>query len=160
MKVQEKFTLDASPDELWKVIQDIPAVAGCIPGVEEFAPLEDGVYRGTIKMKMGPLALNFKGEIKILSVDEEQRVLVMSGEGSDSKVASMAKMTQSLQVVPEEQGASIFIEADVDLRGKLASLGWGLIRPKVTSMTRDFAQNLKTYLETGTPPVVIPSSTR
>lgn len=157
MKVEEKFSLQVSPDALWQVIQDIPAVAGCIPGVEEFIPKGEDTYKGKIKMKMGPLTLNFVGEIKVLSVDATDRVLVMSGEGTDNKVASKAKMTQTLRVLEEEQGASVVIEADVDLRGKLATLGWGLIRPKVTGMTQEFARNLKTYLETGKPPVVIPS---
>lgn len=108
-------------------------------------------------MKMGPLTLNFKGEIRVLSFDANERVLVMAGEGTDNKVASMAKMTQTLRVLEEPEGTSVTIEADVDLRGKLATLGWGLIRPKVASMTLEFAQNLKTYIETGKPPVVIPS---
>ncbi|MEB3103595.1 SRPBCC family protein [Ferviditalea candida] len=147
MKIEEKVHLDVVAEDMWKVMNDIPVIAKCIPGVEAFEPEGDNVYIGSIKMKVGPIAVNFKGKITVLEVDEEQRKISMRAEASDSRIGSNVKVVQTLSVIAADGGSDFAVEADVDMRGKLAQLGWGLIRPKVTSTMQEFAENLRIYME-------------
>ncbi len=146
MIIEEKVFLDVNTDELWKVVNEIPVIAKCIPGVEEFIPEGDNVYVGSIKMKVGPIGVNFKGKITVIDVNTEEHKITMQAEASDNRIGSNVKVLQTLSVVQASEGSEFAVTADVNMRGKLAQLGWGLIRPKVTSTMQDFAENLKVYM--------------
>lgn len=147
MKINEKVFLDIQPEKLWDVVVDIPVLAKCIPGVQEFTPEGDNVYVGTIQMKVGPLHVNFNGKITVLSVDESNYTLKLQAEATDAHIGSRVKMEEILSVKEEEEGSDFMIEANVNMHGKVAQLGFGLIRPKVKSTLRDFAKNLKDYMD-------------
>lgn len=150
MEVQQQFRVAAGADRVLRVLLDIPAVAGCIPGVEEFRAAGTKTYEGRIRLKVGPLSTNFKGRITVTEADETARLAAFVAEASDTAIGSTVKMRQSFRLTPAADGGTdVSVTAEVDVRGRLAQLGWGLIKPKVTSTMQEFAANLKALCEAG-----------
>lgn len=144
MEVKQQFTVAAGVEQVWAVLTDIPAVARCIPGVEEFTPVAAGTYAGRIRLKVGPLSANFKGRITVTATDAATRQAAFVAEAADSAISSTVKMRQAFQLSPAAGGGTaVTLVADVDVRGRLAQVGWGLIRPKVNSTMQQFAANFQ-----------------
>lgn len=148
MRIEERFAVRAPAAQVWDLLLDVPGVARCIPGVEEFEPVGEGVYEGRIRLKVGPISAHFRGRITITEVNPDGRRAAFVAEAADGLIASTVRMTQSFQLEPLPGGGTeLTLGADIDVRGKLAQLGWGLIRPKVTDTMRQFAANLKALCE-------------
>ena len=89
ISLNEQVTIAASPDIVWPLLRDPALVAACIPGAALTASGDDGVYRGTIRVKFGPTVAIFRGEAR-LAYDDEERRCTIEGRGIDGRGASRA----------------------------------------------------------------------
>ncbi|AEJ40191.1 hypothetical protein TPY_2011 [Sulfobacillus acidophilus TPY] len=133
-------------------LQDIMArrfdeVARCLPGVREIAAEDQYRYRLVVEVKVGPLALSFKGLLELGEPNVTHAGFRMQSHLTDERTGSSVKLVQDIALHPLAEGTEIVLDSEVDLRGKIASLGWGLIRPKMRTMMRDFATNLQAFVE-------------
>ena len=87
--LNEEMTIASPPDAVWPLLRDPAVVAGCIPGAELSADSEDGVWRGSIRVKFGPTVAQFRGEATLEFDDQTQRVTI-DGRGIDGRGASRA----------------------------------------------------------------------
>ena len=69
MKLGDQFTVPASVDEAWTVLLDVGRVAPCLPGASVEGSEGDS-YKGTMKVKIGPIAATYNGTIEIAEADE------------------------------------------------------------------------------------------
>ena len=76
----------------WAFLQDIEAVAGCMPGAKITERLDAGRYKGTVTVKLGPATMSFRGEVEMKDVDAAARTLRLLGKGTDSTGSSVASM--------------------------------------------------------------------
>ena len=86
MKLENEFTVPASIDEAWALLLDVPRVATCLPGatVEEGGG-EDGVYKGAMKIKIGPITAQYKGTVEIQEADEANHKVAMRAQAKDAR---------------------------------------------------------------------------
>ena len=70
MKVvlEKSFPLAARPEAAWSLLQDVEAVAGCMPGARITERVDDSHYKGTVTVKLGPASLSFRGEVEVKSI--------------------------------------------------------------------------------------------
>ena len=94
MKVvlEKSFPLEAAPDAAWALLQDVEAVAGCMPGARITERTDASHYKGTVTVKLGPASLAFRGEIEVKEVDATGRALHLVGRGTDTTGTSGAAM--------------------------------------------------------------------
>ena len=110
MKVQidRVFALPAAADLSWQFLQDIAAVAACMPGAKITERLDDTHYKGTVTVKVGPATMSFRGDIEVRELDAASRTLRLIGKGSDTTGSSAASLDLTARVEAAEGGAAIW----------------------------------------------------
>ncbi len=145
MKVELKKSvpMPASPDAVWKFVQNIEAVAGCMPGGKITERVSDSNYKGTVTVRVGPATLSFKGDIQVLDVDAAAKSLRIVGKGSDSTGSSSATMEMSARVAPSGDGRSTLEGTSVvTVTGKAVTFGGRMMNAVADQIIEKFAANL------------------
>ena len=78
-----EFTVNRPIDEAWPIICDVERIAPCLPGAE-LEEIEGDVYRGVVKVKLGAVTAQFKGEAQFVERDDANHRAVLKAEGRDT----------------------------------------------------------------------------
>lgn len=140
-RIEETFQVEAPLPVVWSYLIDPRQVVRCIPGAALTGSESDRVFRGTVKVKVGPVTASYAGRATLTEIDEAARRVRMTGEGQESGGAGSAKlsMTSRLTTLPKG-GTEIRVEADVDIAGKLVQFGRGMIEQVSKQLFRQFAE--------------------
>ena len=143
-----EFTVHRSIEQTWNVLTDVERIAPCMKGAE-LQEIEGDMYRGVVKLKLGPISTQFKGQAHFVSRDDVNHIAVLKGEGRDTggKGNAEALITASLHEVSTEI-TKVMVNSDIKLTGKVAQFGrLGVIRDTSEKLMTDFAHNLNTMLD-------------
>ena len=143
-----EFTVHRSIEQTWNVLTDVERIAPCMKGAE-LHEIEGEMYRGVVKLKLGPISTQFKGQAHFVSRDDVNYIAVLKGEGRDTggKGNAEALITASLHAVSPEI-TKVMVNSDIKLTGKVAQFGrLGVIRDTSEKLMTDFAHNLNTMLD-------------
>jgi uncharacterized protein len=141
MQLTNTVPVKAAPDAVFALISDVQRVASCMPG----AVLEgrDGdAWRGTVKVKVGPITAAYAGTVRFLETDADKRVLRVHASGADTHGSGDAEAEVFLEIVPAAEGARLNLNTDLVIRGKIAQFGKGAIATVSDRILQQFAQNL------------------
>lgn len=149
MKVQleKSFPLPAAADAAWVLLQDVEAVAGCMPGARITERVDESHYRGTVTVKLGPASLAFRGEVEVREVDPAARALRLVGRGTDTTGTSGAGMDLHARVEAVD-AASCRLQgtAEVSVSGKAATFGGRLMQGVADQVLQQFVANFSARL--------------
>ena len=147
-KIEESFEVEAPIQRVWEYLIDPARVAECLPGAELLESRDDGSYLGAVKVKVGPVAMSYKGVVKFTELDQQARVVRLAGEGREAGGGGSAKLTMLTKITPLANGGSqIVVEAEVDLVGKIVQFGRGMIEEVSRQLFRQFSACVKQHLE-------------
>lgn len=144
MKVQiDKIYPMPCPAEIaWEFLQNLEAVAGCMPGAKITERLEAGRYKGTVTVKVGPVTMSFRGEVEMKDVDSAARTLRLLGKGTDSTGSSGASMNLTARIEAAEGGLCTLVgAAEVSMSGKAAAFGGRMMNTVADTILKQFADN-------------------
>lgn len=147
MKLENRCLVPADIQRTWELLMDIPRAAACVPGMEEVVQEEDGSYRASIRVRVGPMGLTLAGTLRVLEQDSakgEARFLI---EASDRKVGGAVRADLLIQLRSEDGNQTeLVLNTDTTFIGRLGELGQPLIRRKANNTMQDFARNLAQQL--------------
>ena len=147
-KIEESFVVQAPVERVWEYLIDPARVAVCLPGAELLESRDDGSYLGAVKVKVGPVAMSYKGTVKFTERDEQGRVVRLVGEGREAGGGGSAKLTMLSRIVAlENRRSQVTVEAEVDLVGRIVQFGRGMIEEVSRQLFRQFAECAKQQLE-------------
>lgn len=148
MRIEGEHLFNGSREEVWSLVRDPEVLAGILPGTQELEKLSDTEYAGAINLRIGPVAGNFTGQIHVTEeTPPEHCVLEAEGEGSPG----FFKGSGSVDLVDQGDGTTLMkYGGDVQIGGKLASVGQRLIESTSKSMIRQGMQSLDAALEART----------
>jgi carbon monoxide dehydrogenase subunit G len=116
-------------------------VVSCLPGATLHG-LDGEIYRGGIKVKVGPISAAYAGTIRFVDVDHSARTLRLVARGADTRGSGDASADVALRVEQAGQGAHLHLETDLLIRGKIAQFGKGAISAVSEKVLQQFATNL------------------
>jgi len=134
-------------DEAWELVQDVPRIAPCIPGAELTETVSDNEWKGKVHIKVGPIALQFLGNIVRTELDETAHRMVLKADGSEAKGRGHAEADIEAQLAPTESGTDLTLAMDVDLQGAVAQYGRGVVADITTELLKQFGQRVAGLLE-------------
>jgi carbon monoxide dehydrogenase subunit G len=147
LKIEERINVSAPPARVWKFLLDPARVAGCLPGAKLDGVDGDRTFLGTMKVKVGPVLMEFKGKATLSEVDEAERRVTMTGTGNDKSGGGSAKMDMKSHIVAADGGGSeIVVVADVDLAGKLVRFGRGMMEGISKQLFKQFSERVRAEL--------------
>lgn len=158
MKLEHQIEVDASTEEVWAFLQDTHAVAQCLPGADLVDELGDDRYEGLLRITIGPLKMNYAGDVSVVERNAESLRMMLDANGRDKRGSGAVQAHVWLQVEPGETGCRIEVVSDLDLSGRIASLGRG-VRDVSNRMFVEFADQLSNRIEGTHPNTDKPAST-
>ena len=156
MKLDQSFEVNAPLQAVWDALVNVERVAPCLPGAEITEGGDDGQYKGTFTVKLGPTTAAYRGTLHMESVDEASHTAVMRANGTDKRGQGGAKAQITSVVTDAEGGATrVDVSTDFTITGRLARFGrGGMIQDVSNRLLREFAQCLQRNLEPEDGPAV------
>jgi carbon monoxide dehydrogenase subunit G len=137
-----EFRVPLPVDEAWAVLTDVERIAPCMPGTTLEA-VEGDEYRGTVKVKVGPMTAQYKGTARFLEQDEDARRAVLKAEGRDTRGQGSASATITATITPDSDGSSVTVVTDLTITGKVAQFGRGVLADVSTKLMGQFVDCLE-----------------
>ena len=146
-QIVNEFTVNRPIDEAWAIICDVERIAPCLPGAQ-LEEIEGDVYRGKVKVKLGAVTAQFKGEAQFVERDDVAHKAKLKGKGRDTGGRGNAEA----DIVAEAEALSptstrCVVVADLHITGKVAQFGRGIMGDVSKKLMDQFASNLNTMLD-------------
>jgi carbon monoxide dehydrogenase subunit G len=148
LHIEETFELHAPVDRTWRYLVDPRQVVNCLPGAELTEVKDAETFLGRVKVKVGPITTAYDGRVTITGRDDVAHVVSMVGEGRENAGAGSAKMTMTSRLTPISGSTTqVQVIADVDIVGKAAQFGRGMIESVNRQLFKQFTDCLRGTLE-------------
>jgi uncharacterized protein len=139
MTMSGEVQLAAAREVVWEKLNDPAVLKSCIPGCEELESTDDGGFRATAKIKVGPVSARFKGKVTLSDLDPPNGYKI-TGEG-EGGVAGFAKGGATVGLAGNDGGTLLTYNVEAQIGGKLAQLGQRLINGSAKKIADEFFSN-------------------
>ena len=158
MIITTSFTVDAPLDVVWRHLLDVPTIAPCVPGAQLTSVIDDHTYEGKIQVKLGPITVDYKGQVQIDAIDEAAHTVNLKANGVESRGRGGAAATVHSEMHAEAGRTMVTMQSDVAVSGLVAQFGRSAIMQDVSQrLAQQFANCLEQQLKdapAGSPAVV------
>lgn len=146
MDLVHEFTVPVPVDDAWRILTDVERIAPCLPGAQ-LQEIEGDTYRGIVKVKVGPIQAQFKGQASFVEQDHVAHRVVLKGEGRDTtgKGNAAALITAELTSLTTTS-TSVKVHTDLSITGKVAQFGRGAMADISDKLLAQFVENLNTLI--------------
>ena len=142
-----EFTVNRPIEEAWAAITDVERIAPCLPGAQ-LQEIEGETYRGVVKIKLGSITPQFKGQANFIERDDEKHRAVLKAEGRDTGGRGNASAEIEAQAESlSPTSTRVVVTTDLHITGKVAQFGRGIIGDVSKKLMAQFAGNLNTMLD-------------
>ena len=150
MILDQKVVVPAPVDRVWEFVMDVPAVAGCVPGVESVDKVSEDEYLGALKVRVGPIGVRLEGKVNVVERNAEEHRAQMKVEAADRRIrgAVNAKSTMQLRAL-DEGSTELSVHTDAAVLGKLGEFGQAIMRRKADQIMKEFAENMSKQIQAG-----------
>ncbi len=148
MKLENTFDVPIGIADAWAVLTDIERIVPCMPGAALTEVVDESTYRGTVSIRLGPVALVFNGTAKFEEVDDSAYRALVRTKGSDTKGRGNVAADVIFFLQPEGDATKVQMETDLRLSGMVAQYGRGagMISDVASHWVDEFARCLHTQL--------------
>ncbi len=145
MEFENSFNVAVPVDEAWAILTDIERIAPCMPGAELTEIIDENSFKGTVAVRLGPVALTFAGDARFEDRDDAGHSARVKAQGRDAKGRGGANANVDFRLVPADDGTTeVQIRTDLQLSGSVAQYGRGvgMIKDVATQLINRFADAL------------------
>lgn len=147
MDFKNQFTVDAPLPLAWQYLTDVQVVAPCVPGAAITEAIDETHFKGTMKVKLGPVQITFQGDIE-MRPDESERSITLIAKGQGLKAMGSASGTIVCHLTTVDGNATnVEIDSRVDVTGKVAQFGRGIMQDVAGRQIKQFATCLEQKLQ-------------
>ena len=151
MRFENSFAVESPVDDVWAALLDIERVAPCMPGAEVLERSGEDAYKVGIRVRVGPISMTYRGDVEITQRDESRHVATMNASARETKGHGTADAEIQMALQAENGGTRATLETDVQLKGRVAAMGQGVIGDVAAKLIETFAANLAAMLEPSEP---------
>jgi carbon monoxide dehydrogenase subunit G len=148
MDLEHSFTVPVDVDTAWAEFQDIGSVAGCFPGAQ-VTDVEGDTFSGSVKVKLGPIALVYNGSGTFTEKDEANHRFVVDAKGKDKRGNGTAGATVTLTMDGRGGSTDVNVHTDLAITGKPAQFGRGVMQDVSDKLLGQFVDCLQDRLNSG-----------
>jgi uncharacterized protein len=143
MIIENEFTVGADIESVWRELLDMEGVASCLPGATIRATDEDNVYDGSMRLKVGPMRVEYRGTATLSEVDDQTHTAVISLSAREAKGQGSAMATVRNQLEPAGTGTRVTAQTELHITGPQAQFGRGVIEDVGRRVLGEFSQCLE-----------------
>ena len=146
MEFENQFSVKAPIDDVWRVLLDVERVAPCLPGARVQEHTGEDEYVVGMRVKVGPIAMEYKGNVRIVERDDATHRAVLNGSGREVRGQGAAEATAEMVLTQDGDATVARIKTDVKLSGRMASMGQGVIADVSRRLIDTFSANLQAMM--------------
>lgn len=140
------FTVPVAIAEAWNVLTNVERIAPCLPGAQ-LQEVEGDTYRGVVKVKVGPIQAQFKGQASFVERDDVNYKAVLKGEGRDTTGKGNASAIITAQLTSNGPASTkVDVNTDLSITGKVAQFGRGALADVSDKLLAQFSDNLNNLI--------------
>jgi carbon monoxide dehydrogenase subunit G len=152
MRFENHFDVDAPLQEVWEALLDVERVAPTVPGARVLERTGEDAYKVAIKVKVGPMSMTYNGAVEITDRDPEAHRAVMRARAKESRGQGTADADVTMELGGDGGHTSATVITEVQLSGKVATMGQGVLQDVSGRLIGTFADNLAAMLAGGGEP--------
>lgn len=158
MKLEQEFTIPTEVSRAWEVLLDVSRIAPCFPGAT-LTSFDGDTVAGAVKVKLGPVLLNYKGTARFTERDDAAHRVVIDAAGTDTKGngTARAQVTATLHESGPGQTTCTLV-TDLAITGRPAQFGRGMIVEIGNKILDRFAANLADSIRAADAPAPVPAA--
>ena len=152
MDLNHEFIVNVPVNDAWVILTDLEHIAPCLPGAQ-LTEVEGDTYRGQVKVKVGPIVAQFKGQASFVSRDDVAHRATLKGEGRDTTgkgTASAIITAQLTSVTPTSTKCTVV--TNLTISGKVAQFGRGALADVSDKLLAQFSENLNQLINSSPTP--------
>jgi carbon monoxide dehydrogenase subunit G len=148
VELSNTFTVNMPVEDTWNVLTDLERIAPCVPGAALLGSDGD-VYRGAVKIKVGPVTAQYEGTARFVEKDDQAFKAVIRAEGKDVGGQGNAAATVTATLSAQGQGTAVNVRTDLNLSGRVAQFGRGVIADVTNKLIGQFVRRLEDEVTLG-----------
>ncbi len=145
MDLEHTFTVPVGVDTAWAEFQDIASVAECFPGAT-VTGVEGDTFNGSVKVKLGPIALVYNGSGTFTEKDDADHRFVVDAKGKDKRGNGTAGAKVTLTMNGNGDSTEVKVVTDLAITGKPAQFGRGVMQDVSDKLLGQFVACLEQRL--------------
>ena len=146
MKFQGNILIARPVETVWQFLWNIEKIAGCIPGCEGVKAIKEREkYELKVKDSVGPITVHLDLLADVKKV-EPLKSIEIAMEGKDFEAGGV-RQTMALALTPKGNETEIGFETDVNVFGRLGTLGYPFVKKKAESVIKEFGEKIKGAIE-------------
>ncbi len=142
MELSNEFEVGVPLDDAWKILTDVERIAPCMPGAE-LREIDGDEYRGAVKVKVGPITAEYRGAAHFVERDDAAHRAVLLAEGREARGQGNASATITATLEPAGDATKVSVNTDLQITGKVAQFGRGVLADVSTKLLGQFVENLE-----------------
>ena len=143
MIIENEFSVGADIDTVWRELLDMEGVASCLPGATITSTDRENVYDGSMRLKIGPMRVEYRGTATLTEVDEQSHTAVISLRAREAKGPGSAMATIRNRLEPVDGGTRVTAQTDLQITGPQAQFGRGVIEDVGKRVLGEFSARLE-----------------
>ena len=150
MDFTNEFRVSLPVGPAWALLTDLERIAPCMPGAQ-LTGVDGEEYAGVVKVKVGPMTVQYKGVASFEEQDADARTAVLRARGRDVRGQGNADARITARLVPDGAGTRVTVETRLTITGKVAQFGKGMIEEISKKLLAQFAEALEAAVEEEAP---------
>jgi len=147
VRLEQSFEIRSDPDRTYAFLLDVNRVAGCIPGISDVEERDPDTFVGSLKVKVGPISVTYRGTASITSRDPAARQATVSAQGTEGVGAGRVQAAAVMAVTSIDTGSLVSMTTDLEIAGRLAQFGRGVIEGVARRIVDQMADCIRDQLE-------------
>jgi carbon monoxide dehydrogenase subunit G len=146
MKFQGNLLIGRPVEKVWDFLWDMENLSRCIPGCQSVKTIKEREkYELTVKDSVGPISVEFEMLADVKKLEPLKRIEIAM-EGKDFKSGGI-RQTMALALNPKGSETQVDFETDVNVFGRLGTLGYPFVKKKAEAVIKEFGDNVKGAIE-------------
>jgi uncharacterized protein len=142
MEFNNEFVVEKPIDEVWSTVLDLERVIPCVPGAAVVEKAGEDAVKAEVKIRLGSMSMNYVGPAEIVERDDDAHRAVLTGRARETRGQGNTDARIEIQLRESGEGTEVAIGSEINVSGKAAQMGEGVIAGVTEGMIGEFADNL------------------
>jgi uncharacterized protein len=142
MEFDNSFTVQKPIDDVWNTMIDLERVVPCVPDARIIEKTGERAVNAEVKIKLGAMSMNYAGPAEIVEQDDSEHRAVMNARAKEAGGQGNADANVTMQLREAGDGTEVALHSEINVTGKAAQMGEGVIVAVTEGMIKEFSENL------------------
>ena len=142
MEFNNSFTVQKPLEEVWGTMTDLERVIPAVPDASILEKTGDDAVKAEVKIKLGSMSMNYSGPAEIVEKDDAAHRAVMTAQAKEAGGQGNADARVTMELSEQGDGTEVSLHSVVNVTGKAAQMGEGVIAAVTEGMIKEFSGNL------------------